>query len=175
MEPVSALGALCMAWAATAAALDEPPPPVPLPGERVWPTRVVELSWTHSIERVQGVETCAVPQPGAPSAALRPLRVCLVGSGAGMEPAPQARWRDGGYEWTPAEPVPRLPRAYSAFAADPTLCLDGRCAPLTVWMPQAAPATGGVVRLRACRVSCKGDGGIDGCHRMVMGAGHDGR
>ncbi|TSE20415.1 hypothetical protein Talka_00761 [Tepidimonas alkaliphilus] len=143
--------ALCVAWAASAAALDETPPQAPQPGEQVWPARIVELHWMHSIERVQWIEAYALPQPDAQFSALQPLRARVVGSGAGMEPAPQALWRHGGYEWTPPQPVPQLLLAHSAYTADYALCLDGRCTPLAERLPAQASAHGGVVRLRPCR------------------------
>lgn len=142
--------ALCLAWAVAAAALDDNPAAAALPQERAWPARTVTLRWLHSIERVQWEETYALPAPGAyPALTLERARV--VGSGAGMEPAPQAHWRDGGFEWHPRTPVPWLLLARSPFAAEHTLCVDGRCAALSAWLPAQAPATDGVVRLRPCR------------------------
>jgi len=132
-----------------------------VPGEVAVPGQRVTLRWTHSIERVRWEETYHIVPAGgsagrcppAPQAALCPVQARVRGSGAGMEPAPSAVWRNGGFEWAP-DPVlvPALRLMHSTYTADYTVCVDGRCQPLTTWLglPNAAAADG-VVRLRACR------------------------
>ena len=151
--------ALCLLWAASAATLppntDGAPPTA---HEAVHSARQITLAWMHTIERTRWEERYDLVGPGnadgpcppAPNGALCPRWVRVRGSGAGMEPAPHATWRDGGYEWAPPPvPVAALRLMRSPHAADYTLCLDGRCLPLTAWLPKAAPPDG-VVRLRAC-------------------------
>ncbi|MCS6809821.1 MAG: DUF1850 domain-containing protein [Tepidimonas sp.] len=148
----AAAWALCLAWAAEAGGLATDPEVAVQPGEQAWPAQQLELRWLHSIERGQWIERYVLPAAADAAAQLRLQQVRVVGSGAGMEPAPQARWRAGGYEWSPATPVPTLLLAHSPHAADYTLCLDGRCAPLTHWLPNPAAARQGVIRLRPCRL-----------------------
>lgn len=153
---------LCLAWAASAADLPDTHGSATT-DEVALPARDLTLAWTHSIERVRWEERYAVVAPadtGArcaplPHGALCPTQARVVGSGAGMEPAPHARWRSGGYEWAPAPtPLAALRLMHSVHAADYTLCVDGTCRPLTAWRAHAGQAAGtsvgGVVRLRPC-------------------------
>ncbi|TSE27624.1 DUF1850 domain-containing protein [Tepidimonas aquatica] len=143
--------ALCVAWAASAALLTSPVSPDPDAGEALWPAGTLTLAWQHTIERVRWEEDYALPRASDEPPLLLATAARVRGSGAGMEPAPDARWQGGWYVWSPQRRLPALHLAHSAYATDHTLCLDGRCAPLTRWLPSAAPPTSGVVRLRACR------------------------
>lgn len=153
---------LCLAWAANAADLPDAHNTASA-DEVALPARDIMLAWTHSIERVRWEERYAVLAPadtGArcaplPHGALCPMQARVVGSGAGMEPAPHARWRAGGYEWAPAPtPLPALRLMHSAHAADYRLCVDATCRPLAAWRSHAGQVAGmsvdGVVRLRPC-------------------------
>jgi hypothetical protein len=157
--PMAGGWALCLLWAASAAAL---PPDTggapPTAHEAVHSARHVTLAWMHTIERTRweehydlvGPDDTDGPCAPVPHGALCPRWVRVQGSGAGMEPAPHATWRDGGYEWAPpALPVTALRLMRSPHAADYTLCLDAHCRPLTAWLPQTPPPEG-VVRLRVC-------------------------
>ncbi|MFN4104013.1 MAG: DUF1850 domain-containing protein [Tepidimonas sp.] len=165
--------ALCLLWAVSAADLPTPDGGPPLGTEVVLPARTVTLAWTHSIERVRWEESYTLLAPTdtgqrcapARNGALCPQWARVRGSGAGMEPAPDAVWRDGGYEWSPPPvALPALRLMHSAYTADYTLCLDGPCRPLREWVARdgasadhaADTADAGAVRLRPCRV---GDGG----------------
>lgn len=130
---------ICLALASSAAG-----PPVFVPLQRF------TLAWTHSIEKVRWEEDYEVrrPQSGEvlPSLALVEARV--RGSGAGMEPPPDAVLRHGWYEYRPAptrESELRLVR--SAFAADYELCTSAGCRPLGALLR----SDGGVTRMYACR------------------------
>lgn len=147
--------ALCLAWAVEAGALAADPGVAVQPGEQAWPAQQLELRWMHSIERVEWIERYRLPAGPDAAAQLRLQQVRVMGSGAGMEPAAQARWHDGGFEWSPTTPVTALLLAHSPHAADYTLCLDGRCAPLTRWLPDPTVARQGVIRLRPCRLSAR--------------------
>ena len=102
------------------------------------------LAWTHSIEKVRWEEEYAV-RPGAQTGAppvLQALIARVRGSGAGMEPPPDAVLRNGWYEYTPRTLSPhgvRLTR--SAFTADYDWCVDGRCAPLSSLLPSDGDVT----------------------------------
>lgn len=153
---------LCLAWAANVADLPDTQGTATA-DEVALPARNLTLAWTHSIERVRWEERYTVLAPGdsgarcapLPNGALCPLQARVVGSGAGMEPAPHARWRAGGYEWAPAPtPLPALRLMHSAHAADYRLCVDATCRPLAAWRSHAGPNTGSsgdeMVRLRPC-------------------------
>ena len=97
------------------------------------------LQWTHSVERVAWQEDWRVGAEG-----LSLLRSRIKGSGAGMEPGPEAVLRDG---WWVSEGDLRVPEialaASGATGAGWTLCADGTCRTLG-----AGP--GPAVRLRPC-------------------------
>ncbi|ETX30583.1 DUF1850 domain-containing protein [Roseivivax isoporae] len=81
----------------------------------------VTLSWTHSVERVTWVETWQVEED-----ALRLTRVAVRGSGAGMEPGPDAVLEDGWWVSPGGTRVPELVLAASgATGAGWRLCADG--------------------------------------------------
>ncbi|MCA0176316.1 MAG: DUF1850 domain-containing protein [Proteobacteria bacterium] len=123
--------ALCLALAAALTA------PVAIPA----PT--FTLAWTHSIEHQRWEEDYALTPTG-----LRLVRARVRGSGAGMEPAANARLEEGWYVWEPAaDPVPELRLTRSGHTADYDLCLPGQpCAPLSHWLP----SDGGVTGVWAC-------------------------
>ncbi|MBP8931023.1 MAG: DUF1850 domain-containing protein [Paracoccus sp.] len=67
------------------------------------------LSWTHSVEKTEWREDWRVTDAG-----LVPVRAAVKGSGAGMEPGPDARLQDGWLVWQPkAPPVRELALAAS--------------------------------------------------------------
>lgn len=157
---------LCLAWASGPADwVDEPTAGPAPPSEVVLPLpQTLQLSWTHSIERVRWQEWYT---PSLPPHALgwQAQRVRVLGSGAGMEPAPDAVWHAGGYEWTPqAPPLAALHLMASPYVADYTLCLDEQCRPLRRWLDGATASAQGTatvvpsaaamaVRLRPCRAT----------------------
>ncbi|WP_332740260.1 DUF1850 domain-containing protein [Hydrogenophaga sp.] len=112
------------------------------------------LAWTHSIEKLRWEEDYAVvAAPGtAGRAELRALTARVRGSGAGMEPPPDAVLKDGWYGYTPAERAPAgLPLSRSGFVPDYELCMDGQCRPLSHWLA----SDGAVTLLTACRAPGK--------------------
>src|SRR4051812_49540529 len=58
------------------------------------------LVWTHSIEKVDWQEDWRVTPAGLELVAAR-----VKGTGAGMEPAPEARLVDGWFTWQPKRPA----------------------------------------------------------------------
>lgn len=130
---------VCLALAAAGQATA----PVFVPVERF------TLAWTHSIEKVRWEEDYAVRPGGTPSAApvLQALTARVRGSGAGMEPPPDAVLRHGWYEYTPRTVSPQgLRLTRSAFTADYDWCVDGRCAPLS----RLLPSDGDITLLTPC-------------------------
>jgi hypothetical protein len=97
------------------------------------------LAWTHSVEQVEWQEDWRVAGD----------RLVLVesrvkGSGAGMEPGPDAVLRDGWYRWRPTIAVPELVLARSGVVPEWRLCTAAGCEALDTF---GAAAT---VTLRPC-------------------------
>lgn len=136
------LAGICLALLGSAAAGASEPVFVPADS--------FTLAWTHSIEKVRWEEDYAVV-PGQAKGqlpVLRAMKARVRGSGAGMEPPPDARLRNGWYEYTPQIPYPaelRLTR--SGFTADYEWCSAGPCRPLS----DLLPSDGGVTVLTACQ------------------------
>ena len=108
------------------------------------PVEHFTLAWTHSIEKVRWEEDYAVRLGDALSAppVLQALTARVRGSGAGMEPPPDAVLRDGWYGYTPRTVSPQgLRLTRSAFTADYDWCVDGRCAPLAALLPSDGDIT----------------------------------
>src|ERR1700712_1390332 len=85
------------------------------------------LAWTHSVEKVEWQEDWRVTPNGLELAQAR-----VKGSGAGMEPPPQARLIDGWFQWRPeAGPKPQLVLANSGAAGEWRLCHGGNCKTLS--------------------------------------------
>jgi hypothetical protein len=114
------------------------------------PTEHFTLAWTHSIEKQRWEEDYAVQPGDSPAAAprLQATAARVRGSAAGMEPPEGARRVGGWYEYTPPKLSPGVLRLMrSEFTADYVLCIAGRCAALSSWLP----SDGGVTLLSACR------------------------
>ena len=101
---------------------------------------VFTLSWTHSVQKTEWRETWELSPAG-----LAVLEARVKGSGAGMEPAPDATLHDGWWTWRPQkQPRPSVVLAASgAVAGGWTLCADGGCVEL-------GAAAGEPVTLRPC-------------------------
>jgi hypothetical protein len=85
------------------------------------------LVWTHSIEKVDWQEDWRVTPEGLVLAQAR-----VKGSGAGMEPPPEARLINGWFQWQPARPaMPQVVLANSGAAGEWRLCANGDCRTLS--------------------------------------------
>lgn len=81
------------------------------------------LAWTHSVQRILWEEDWRATPAGL---VLDQARV--RGTGAGMEPPPEAHLRDGVWSWRPAlEPLPRVVLRRSGATADWRICIDAAC------------------------------------------------
>ena len=112
------------------------------------PLPAFTLAWTHSIEKIRWEEDYRVLQT-AHGARLQLSEARIRGSGAGMEPPPDAVFADGAWHYRPPlAPLERLHLARSDYVADYSICWDGRCQPLAtlVGPPAAAP----LVEVFAC-------------------------
>lgn len=105
----------------------------------VSPGETFQLIWTHSVEKVEWREDWRIRD-----GRLILEQASVAGSGAGMEPPPEAVFRDGRYLWRPGTVVEELVLARSDFTGDWRLCQGGTCRTLPA-------AESGVTRLSACR------------------------
>ena len=108
------------------------------------PVRHFTLVWMHSVEKTTWEEDYAIR-----GSRLALTEARIQGTGAGMEPPPDAVLRNGWWHYVPhLPPLPELRLTLSPYTADYRLCWSGRCRPL-------AAVTGviqrdGVVTVRAC-------------------------
>ncbi len=94
------------------------------------------LAWEHSIEKVEWRETWKVQ-----GQAMRPVEARIKGTGAGMEPPPDARLEEGWFVYVPkAQPLKRLDLPDSAHTKPLRICLEGKCRPIRAYLPRNAPA-----------------------------------
>lgn len=102
------------------------------------------LAWTHSIEKVRWEEDWQIENQR-----LVILEARIRGSGAGMEPPPDAQLRDGAWHYRPPlAPLTELRLAHSRYVPAYDFCIDRVCRPLTDLLPGLpAPA---VVELKPC-------------------------
>jgi hypothetical protein len=85
------------------------------------------LVWTHSIEKIDWRENWRVTAQG-----LELVEARVKGSGAGMEPPPEARLVDDWFVWQPHRaPMPEVVLGNSGMAGEWRLCANGRCSTLS--------------------------------------------
>jgi hypothetical protein len=102
------------------------------------------LAWTHSIEKVEWQEDWRVTPQG-----LELLQARVKGSGAGMEPPPEARLIDGWFRWQPRRPpMPEVALGNSGAAGEWRLCESGHCRTLSEILGHDVGAN--VTTMRAC-------------------------
>lgn len=105
---------------------------------------VFTLAWTHSVEKIEWQEDWRV----TPSA-LELMRARVKGSGAGMEPPPEARLVDGWFQWQPKRPpMPELVLGNSGAAGDWRVCSAGQCRTLSEIFGH--PIGGNITTMRPC-------------------------
>jgi hypothetical protein len=91
------------------------------------------LAWTHTVEKTEWQEDWRVE---GGRLVLEEARV--KGSGAGVDPPPQARLAGGFYVWRPKLALPQIVLRRDPHAGDWRLCAAGRCAPLGQWLGRDA-------------------------------------
>lgn len=100
------------------------------------------LAWTHSVEKIVWEEDWRDTPAGLVIDEAR-----IRGSGAGMDPPPEARFDGHAWRWRPPlPPLPEVALRRSGATADWRLCIDGACRPLGDYVPQDADP----VRLEPC-------------------------
>lgn len=105
-------------------------------------TTEITLRWTHSVQKTVWEEDWRQTPEGLQLAAAR-----VMGSGAGMDPPPDAR-RDGDFwAWVPhVGPIPSLTLRRSGATDDWQICRHGQCTLLSHLLPKEADP----VRLEPC-------------------------
>jgi len=86
------------------------------------PTADFTVGWVHSIEKTRWEERYRVA-----GTRLELVEARVRGSGAGMEPGPDARLVDGWWTWHPERRLDALRLTLSPYAGDYDLCWRGRC------------------------------------------------
>ena len=102
------------------------------------------LAWTHSIEKIDWQEDWRVTSSG-----LQLVQARVKGSGAGMEPPPEARLVDGWFQWKPERPpMHEVVLSNSGAAGEWRLCHDGACRTLSEIVGH--PIGANVTTMRVC-------------------------
>ena len=103
------------------------------------------LAWTHSVEKVEWQEDWRVTPQGLQLVAAR-----IKGSGAGMEPPPEARLANGWFQWQMARaPLPEVVLGNSGAAGEWRICADGHCRTLSDIFERSIGAN--VTVMRVCK------------------------
>ena len=102
------------------------------------------LAWTHSVEKIEWQEDWRVSGAGLELAQAR-----VKGSGAGMEPPPEARLVNGWFQWQPHRPpMPEVVLGNSGVAGEWRICSDGHCRTLSEIFGHTIGAA--AITMRAC-------------------------
>jgi len=102
------------------------------------------LVWTHSVEKVDWQEDWRID-----GGALRLVAARVKGSGAGMEPPPEARLVDGWWHWAPQVAAPpELVLGNSGAAGEWRICTGRVCQALSDILGH--PVGMGTTVARAC-------------------------
>ncbi|KGM35232.1 DUF1850 domain-containing protein [Inquilinus limosus] len=101
------------------------------------------LAWTHSVEKIVWEEDWRDTPAGLVIDEAR-----VRGSGAGMDPPPEARFDGRDWRWKPLlPPLPGVDLRRSGATADWRICIAGHCRPMGGYLPADADP----VRLASCR------------------------
>jgi hypothetical protein len=101
------------------------------------PARTFTLTWQHTVEKLLWEEDYVVAGDWLLLSAAR-----IRGSGAGMEPPPDAVQVGDAWSYRPADRWRRaLDLARSEFGDDYLLCIEGRCRPIEAWVGAARAPT----------------------------------
>jgi hypothetical protein len=102
------------------------------------------LAWTHSVEKTEWQEDWRIT-----ANALVLVQARVKGSGAGMEPPPDARLIDGWFRWSPKRPpLQEVTLGNSGAAGEWRLCSNGTCQSLSEIFGR--PVGANVTTMRAC-------------------------
>ena len=108
------------------------------------PVQRFTLRWQHTVEKVLWEEDYVVAGEWLYLVSAR-----VRGSGAGMEPPPEARLVDGWFQWRPARaPLPELVLGNSGVAGEWRLCQDSQCRTLSEIFER--PIGADVIKISVC-------------------------
>ena len=94
----------------------------------------ITLAWTHSVEKIAWEEDWRSGPAG-----LELVEARVRGSGAGMEPPPEAKLAHGVWSWKPSlPPQAQVVMRRSGATADWWICISGRCRPMEAYVPSEA-------------------------------------
>ena len=114
------------------------------------------LAWTHSIEKIEWQEDWHVTPQG-----LELVEARVKGSGAGMEPPPEARLVNDWFEWSPKiAPLPQVVLGNSGLAGEWRICTDGSCRTLSDILGRQLGAEPTTMKICSGATSPKADSGI---------------
>lgn len=102
-------------------------------GSKVVPLLVgaITLAWTHSVEKILWEEDWRSGPAG-----LELVEARVRGSGAGMDPPPEAHFSDGVWKWQPhIGPLQDVVLRRSGATADWRVCVQGQCRPMGDYLP----------------------------------------
>lgn len=103
------------------------------------------LAWTHSVEKIEWQEDWRVTPQG-----LEIVEARVKGSGAGMEPPPEALLKEGWFRWKPPLPVlPEVVLGNSGLAGEWRFCNDGKCQDLSAILGR--PVGTSVTTMSVCK------------------------
>ena len=92
------------------------------------------LAWTHSVEKIVWEEEWRATPAGVVLVQAR-----VRGSGAGMDPPPEARFEGGVWTWTPkVPPQAQVLLRRSGSTADWRVCVSGTCRAMDSYVPAEA-------------------------------------
>jgi len=102
------------------------------------------LAWMHSVEKIRWEEQWKIE-----GNFLQVTEASIRGSGAGMEPPPDALFKEGAWHYTPhVSPLKAVRLSHSPYTKEYELCFDDRCMPLNDFF-ENLPETDTIV-LEAC-------------------------
>lgn len=97
-------------------------------------TVALTLAWTHSIEKTRWEEDYRATPAGIVVTQDR-----IQGTGAGMEPPPDAQFDGTWWRYTPTlPPQPKVILRRSGATADWQVCINGHCRPMGDYVPKGA-------------------------------------
>lgn len=107
-------------------------------------TQNFTLAWMHSVEKIRWEEDWKIEQTQ-----LHLISARVKGTGAGMEPSPDAVFKNGAWHYTPSiTPLKQLLLTHSPYTKEYELCIDFTCKPLSTYLPQLE--TTATITLEAC-------------------------
>ena len=107
-------------------------------------TQNFTLAWMHSVEKIRWEEDWKIKHKE-----LHLISARVKGTGAGMEPPPDAVFKNGAWHYTPSiTPLKQLLLTHSPYTKEYELCIDFTCKPLSTYLPQLE--TTATITLEAC-------------------------